>query len=272
MSIFIKYDKTPLDEGFLNDFIDALGRGQVLIHISGENKNMTDVTRAVYFGAYSLSDWAGTEMTNNHELWRGWSERVLGVKDWKTLLDLYMYEGEDIVKQTIKKILNCPNFVDVRVQPYGTIEFGIFYVKAQHLSWFSDYQGMLGKTEHHGLIDWYMVPKRIKDVLMKKVYSSETLQEYINNNIRQGKFFVLKKYGGAFWTGGHTTLSELVDEHALSDPGLNADILTHLSNSSGISFRREMIEELGVSEKNIITTSIYPLIPNKFNIVYLSPP
>lgn len=270
MTTFAKYDKGPLHEDFLEVFVDALGRGQVLIHICGDNKTTSDEKRGVYFGAYTLTDWAETEPTHSHEQWREWSEKILGVKDWDSLMDLYYYDGDDPVKNIVTKIIRIPNFIDVRVQPYGSIEFGMFYVRARHLSWFSDHMMHLGKTEHHGLIDWYKVPKRIKDILMKKIHSSHILQEFIDNNIRQGKFFVLRKYGGAFWTGGHTTLSELVETHKSSnDP--QADILIHLSNSSGISFRREMVEELGLKEDTPIKTDIYSLIPNKFNVVLLSP-
>lgn len=270
MQGYKKYLKTPSDVGFTEDFIDALGRGQILIHISGENKSEDMIDRPVYLGAYTLSDWGdSTDEDTGHELWKSWCDEHLDIRDWGSLMRLYNYEGPNELKNIVRGYLHMPNFIDVRVQPMGSIEFGAFFVSRVNEPWFKQYISELGKTEHHGLIEWYDVSKHIKDVLLAKVDKTNQVRELISKQKRYGnKFYVLKKGNGAYWTGGHTTFTELkhfMDTHPLDD------VIRILNKTSGTAFRREMEEELGDAPLMKINKTIQTIIPGKFNLVVLSP-
>lgn len=270
MTDYKKYTKSPSDTDFSEDFLDALGRGQILIHISGENKTVDMMDRPVYLGAYTLSDWGNPlEEVGGHDLWRRWCDEHLDVRDWGSLMEIYNYDGPNKLKTTVKKFLHVPNFIDVRVQPMGSIEFGAFYVSRSNEGWFREYLRELGKTEHHGLVEWYDVNRNIKDVLLAKVDRNNQIKETISKQKHFGnKIYVLRKGNGAYWTGGHTTFTELM---YTTNVNPNEDVIKVLGKTSGIAFRREMEEELGDSPSMEISKTVQTIIPGKFNLVILSP-
>lgn len=268
MSGYKKYTSSPPDEDFLEDFVDAFGRGQILVHICGEQKSEDIPNRPVYLGGYTMSDWVNMDEESGYDIWRKWCDSRLGLRDWDTLMELYNYVGTDPLKITIRDHLRIKNFIDVRVKPMGSIEFGAFYVSKDNEGWLKSHMDDLGKTEHQGLIEWYHVPRKIKEVLMTKIERGDAMRDIIKDLRINGRVYVLKKGFGAYWTGGHTTFTELLEAVRDSPPG---DILKTLSKTNHTAFRREMIEELGAPPDMNIDMEIKSVIPGKFNIVILSP-
>lgn len=268
MSTFKQYLSKPSDEGFIGDFIDALGRGQILVHISGHIDEKL-ASRSVYLAGYTASDWINMDESSVHAIWMEWSDVNLDVRDWQSLMALYNYDGNDFLKKTTRNYLRIKNFIDVRVHPMGSIEFGAYYVSKENNPWLERYINDLGTSEHHGLIEWYHVPRKIKDVLMVKI---EKNMDQIKSIIRElrihGRIYILKKGFGAYWAGGHTTLTELIETEQFNK---GRDIMDIVTMSRHVAFKREMEEELGAKPHMKISLNTRVMIPGRFNIVELTP-